>query len=121
LESNSIARLGRVAPCVVSCGGGIVLRDLNIRKLRAIGVIVQLTAAPSVIYKRIKGSNKRPLLQGNKKEQYIEELMKARSPYYEDAADIIIPTDGKSADEIAENILKKVEIKGNIVYTINAC
>ena len=36
---------------------------------------------------------------------YIEELMEKRRPKYEAAADVTIATDGKTSEEICEEIL----------------
>ena len=38
---------------------------------------------------------------------YIEDLMEKRRPKYEAAADITVVTDGKTAEEICEEILGK--------------
>ena len=45
--------------------------------------------------------------------QYIEQLMEARKPKYEAAADIIVKTDGRTAKEICQEIKERLEINDN--------
>lgn len=108
LETDLIDELGTLPPGIISCGGGMALRDLNVRKLRAIGEIVLLTAEPETIYERVKDSTNRPLLNGNMNVPYIKALMDKRRPFYEKAATIVVATDGKSVEEIAREIVQKM-------------
>lgn len=89
---------------VISCGGGAVLRQRNADAMKKSGKIVLLTAAPKTIYGRVKGSTSRPILNGNMNVEYISGLMEKRRPRYEEVADIIVETDGKSAAAICEEI-----------------
>lgn len=107
LETDLIDELGTLPPGIISCGGGMALRDINVKKLRAIGNIVLLTATPETIYERVKDSTDRPLLNGNMNVPYIRQLMEKRRPFYEKAATIRVATDGKTATEIAEEIIEK--------------
>ena len=95
---------------VVSCGGGVVLRDENVQAMKNIGQIVLLDAKPETILERVKDDDNRPLLRGNKNVQFIRDMMGKRQPKYEAAADLVIHTDGKSADEICKEIISKVKI-----------
>lgn len=90
---------------VVSCGGGVVLREENIALMKTDGIIVLLTAKPETIYERVKNSTNRPVLNGNMKVEYIRQLMNERSARYEAAADICVQTDGRRAEEICAEIL----------------
>lgn len=96
---------------VVSCGGGIVLRDENVAIMKESGVIVLLTAEPETIFERVKQDHNRPLLQGNKNIDFIKDMMEKRRPKYECAADIIIQTDGKNIADIADEILEQIKNK----------
>lgn len=107
LETDLIDELGLMEPGIISCGGGMPLRDINAKKLQAIGEIVFLTAEPETIYERVKDSTNRPLLNGNMNVPYIRGLMEKRLPFYEKAATIKVSTDGKTAEEIAKEILKR--------------
>ena len=95
---------------VVSCGGGVVLRDENVQAMKKSGQVVLLNAKPETILERVKDDDNRPLLWGNKNVQFIHDMMEKRQPKYEAAADLVIHTDGKSADEICKEIISKVKI-----------
>jgi len=97
---------------VVSCGGGVALRDQNVEEMRKGGMIVLLSATPETILERVRDDNSRPLLKGNKTVDFISEMMEKRRPKYESAADIVIQTDGKSAVEICGEIIEKIKEMG---------
>ena len=97
---------------VVSCGGGVVLRDGNVKEMRKSGKIILLHATPEAILERVKDDNNRPLLRGNKNVEFISKMMEQRRPKYEAAADIVIQTDAKTADMICKEIFEKIEKVG---------
>ena len=105
LETELIKEIGNMEPMVVSCGGGAVLREENVNLMKAAGRIVLLTAEPETVFDRVKGSTDRPVLNMNL--SYIKELMEARRPRYEAAADAAVATDGRTAEEICEEILER--------------
>lgn len=96
------------APCIVSCGGGMVMRPENVAKMKAQGQICLLHASPETIYEHVKDSTSRPLLNGNMNIPYIAELMQAREPKYRAAADIVIETDGCNPSEVAEKLVQQI-------------
>lgn len=93
---------------VVSCGGGVVLREQNVEVMKKGGLVVLLAAKPETILERVKDDDNRPLLRGNKNVAYISELMEKRRERYEYAADIVIWTDGKDLQNICEEIMSYV-------------
>lgn len=105
LETELLRSLGTEENLVVSCGGGAVLRDENAALMKEHGCIVLLTATPETIYERVKGSQNRPVLNGNMNVNYIRELMEKRRARYESVADIKVATDGKDVSTICEEIL----------------
>lgn len=107
LETAMIDELGEIRPAIVSCGGGMVLRELNVRTLQSMGNIVLLTAEPESIYERVRHSDNRPLLNGNMNVEYIRKMMERRRPYYERAANVVVSTDHKMISDIAKEILEK--------------
>lgn len=94
---------------IISCGGGVAMRQVNVDEMRKSGTIVLLTASPETILERVQSSHDRPLLENNKTIEHITSLMQAREQAYQDAADIIVNTDGKSVFEICEEIVNKVQ------------
>lgn len=108
LETDLLRSFIAKEKMVVSCGGGCVLREENTAMMRQSGVIVLLTASPETIYERVKNSTNRPVLNGNMNVDYIRDRMEERRACYEGASDICIATDGKTAEQICEEILKKI-------------
>lgn len=107
-ESTILTTLLERRNLVVSCGGGVVLRDKNIQLLKKCGLVVLLTAKPETIYQRVKDSGERPILNNNMNIEFISELMEKRKERYLSAADIIIETDDKSILEISKELLIRV-------------
>ena len=106
-ESNAIIGLQDRRQVIISCGGGAVMRDENVENLKRSSRIVLLTATPKTILERVKDSNERPILNGHMNVEYIAELMEKRRKKYEEAADIVIATDGKTVIEICEELVQK--------------
>ena len=109
IETVLLKTIGTLEPSVVSCGGGTVLRPENVENMKKSGKIVFLTATPQTIYERVKNSSDRPILNGHMNVPYIAELMEKRRPVYEGAAELTISTDGKSREEIADEIIRRLE------------
>ena len=97
---------------VVSCGGGVVLREENVIAMKKSGFVALLVARPETILARVKDDDARPLLQGNKNVTFIRDMMERRRTAYEKAADAVISTDGKEIGQICEEILNKIEVVG---------
>ena len=108
LETSLLKELQTGRNCIISCGGGVALREENVREMKKNGRVVLLTASPETIYERVKDSNDRPLLNGNNNVEYIAELMEKRREKYEAAADVVIRTDGKTVLQISEELLTKL-------------
>lgn len=109
IETQTLIDLKDKEPAIVSCGGGIVVREENIGHMKESGKIVLLTATPQTIYERVKDSTNRPILNGNMNVEYISELMEKRRAKYEAAADLVIATDGKTAAEISKEMITKLK------------
>lgn len=111
LETQYLKELAQSKNQIVSCGGGIVLREENASLMKESGYVILLTASPEEILARVKNDEGRPLLKGRKNVAAIAELLEGRRMKYEMAADFVINTDGKTADEICEEIMKKIIMK----------
>lgn len=104
LETEFLKEMQKKEKCIISCGGGMVLRKENVELMKQNGVVVLLTATPETILSRVERGKDRPILNGHMNVEYIEELMEARREYYEAAGELVIVTDGKETIEIAEEI-----------------
>lgn len=108
LETNLLKELQTGRNCVISCGGGVVLREENVAEMKKNGRVVFLTASPETIYERVKDSNDRPILDGNKNVEFIAGLMEKRREKYEAAADVVVQTDNKTILQICEELISKL-------------
>lgn len=108
LETKTLDILAEYSPCVVSCGGGMAMREENVAKMKKYGTVVFLTATPETIYEHVKNSKDRPLLNGNMNIPYIKQLMEAREPKYMQTSDVEIKTDGLTPSQVADCIIEKV-------------
>ncbi len=108
VETAWLKGLGSAPPAIVSCGGGMALREENVREMKGQGTVVHLTATPETVYDRIKDDGGRPVLKGNMNVAYIRTLMGAREAYYEAAADVTVATDGKAISEVADEVADEV-------------
>ena len=108
LESRFILRIMEQGGAVVSCGGGAILRPENVENMKKNGKVIYLAATPETIYKRVRHSTNRPLLNGNMNVEHITTLMNQRIAQYEAAADITIYADGKEKKDILEELIKVV-------------
>lgn len=108
LETNILIELQSKSNIIISCGGGIILREENINSMKKNGKVVLLTASPQTIYDRIENANDRPLLNNKMNIEYITEMIEKRKNKYLEAADIIINTDNKKICDIAEEIILQI-------------
>lgn len=108
LETQLLVDLQSQKGLLVSCGGGVVLREENVLEMKKSGVIVLLTATPETILERVKDDDSRPLLRGNKNVQFIADMLEKRGPKYYAAADIILPTDGKATADIVKDFCEQL-------------
>ena len=93
---------------VISLGGGLPVREKNRELLKKVGKVVYLRTAPETVYDRLKGDDTRPLLKSEDPLARIKELQDKRGKIYEEAADIIVDTDGKTPVQVAEEIIAAI-------------
>ena len=108
LETNLLIEMQSQSNVVVSCGGGVPMRERNVAEMKKNGRVVLLTAKPETILERVKDNHDRPLLENNKNVSFIADLLEKRRAKYDAAADIVIQTDGKSELEICEELIHRL-------------
>ena len=110
-EHAALVKLG-CGPRVISCGGGVPMRQDNVESMHDLGVTLLLTAQPETVYERVRFDRNRPLLEGNMNVAYIAGLMEQRRERYEAAADFRVSTDGRTVEELCREIIELLESRG---------
>jgi shikimate kinase len=90
---------------VLAVGGGAVLDDATRELLRG-RTVVFLDVGIKDAASRIGLNRDRPLLLGNPRAQWIR-MMEARRPLYQEIASVTLSTDGRTPDEVAEEIVRE--------------
>ena len=105
LETSVLESLGTRDRCVISTGGGVILREENRALLRGLGFTVWLTASEDVIYARVSRNTKRPLLHTANPRATVTQLLAARRPLYEAAAQFTLDTTTLTHAQAAEAVM----------------
>lgn len=105
LESAVLAALAARSRCVISTGGGVILREKNRALLRELGLVVWLTASEDAIFARVSRTNKRPLLRTADPRATMTALFTARRPLYAAAAQFTLDTTACSHAQAAEAVV----------------
>ena len=84
------------------------MRKENIESLRQRGRMFWLTAEVGTIMERIKNNAERPSLTDKSYVEEVEEVLNERLPLYKAAADHVIATDGRTVEEIGDEVQQKM-------------
>jgi len=107
LEAKLLEEVVKTDACIIDTGGGVVLRDENIDRLKKNGVLFWLTADPETIMSRIQDDTGRPsLTPGRSFLEEVEEVLRQRLPLYCKAQDFTVDTAGITIAGIADEIVK---------------
>lgn len=104
LEVRAVADAVAGHQGVLALGGGAVLRE-ETRAVLAGMPVVFLRVGLSEAVKRVGLGVGRPLLLGNVRAR-IKALLDERTPVYESVATLVVDTDGRTAEEVAAEILE---------------
>ena len=105
VEARVVKKASEMQNVAIDCGGGVVLRDENLRHLKESGTVICLTATPAVIYERVKDHRHRPLLNVEDPQAAIRKLLTERAPFY-GKADYTVDTSSLDVDGVVQRILK---------------
>ncbi|WP_424215645.1 shikimate kinase [Streptomyces sp. BI20] len=109
LERAAVARAVAEHAGVLALGGGAVL-DADTRALLAGLPVVYLSMDVDEAVRRVGLGAARPLLAVNPRRQW-RELMEARRHLYTEVARVVVATDDRTPDEVAEAVLDALELK----------
>lgn len=107
METEVLREFTAAEPALVSCGGGIVKAAENREILKRGGFVVYLKVSADEAQSRISDLSTRPLFNDLAQARKTNE---ERLPLYEEVADVVIDTAGKSVGRIAaevRDVLKK--------------
>lgn len=93
---------------VIATGGGLPISEENRAVLKKLGKVIYLRIRPETVYERLKNDTSRPLLRDGDGMERIRQMIQARTPAYEAAADEIIDVDEKSFEEILNEIEERI-------------
>ena len=90
---------------IVVTGGGIILREENVRLLRGMGRIIWIDADEEILWQRASRHSTRPLLQTPDPRARFTELLQERLPRYQTAADHRINASSSSIAAVTDEII----------------
>lgn len=100
-------------PVIVSCGGGIILDDLN-RTILKKQCTIFLKGDPKLLFERIKEDSNRPnaFLDIMDEEERLNQFLNRyehRKNFYEETANYTVSIDEKTPEMIAKEILEQIK------------
>jgi shikimate kinase len=109
-EERTLTELIEQSPtAIIATGGGVIIREVNRRRLREFGFVVWLTAEPDELARRLRsdprGLAARPALSADGTIAEIERVLQIRKPLYQEVADAVIETGGQAPDQVAAAIV----------------
>ncbi len=114
VEQEVIDELSRGQACVLSTGGGAVLRSANRQHLHDRGKVVYLRSTPEDVYRRVRHDRNRPLLLVADPLQRLRDLYDARDPLYRETAHFVIDTGRPSVATLVNMIVMQLELSGSV-------
>jgi shikimate kinase len=106
LEAAVGADLRNYNNAIISTGGGVVMDQTTMDSLASNGIVIGLSGSFDTIRQRIGRNMPRPLFQNLDQAKALYEL---REPLYSKYAAIRVSTDNKSPEEVADEIINKVQ------------
>lgn len=114
LEADTLAQLLRRERLVIAAGGGVVLRESNRGLLKDFARVVWLQAGPETILERLAADTttaaRRPNLTSRGNAEEVIHLLQQREPLYEQAADLAVEAERRSPEEIAAEIVQRLQL-----------
>lgn len=101
IETDVLRELAEKEPLLVSCGGGVVVREGNRAVLARAGFVVYLKVSVDEAARRISDISSRPLFQNL---EAARARCAEREPWYNEVADATIDTRGKGVPAIAREV-----------------
>ncbi|OGB16908.1 MAG: shikimate kinase [Burkholderiales bacterium RIFCSPLOWO2_12_67_14] len=112
VEEGVLDELTQGPACVLSTGGGSVLRQTTRVHLRERGQVVYLRSTPEEVYRRLRHDRNRPLLQVADPLQRLRDLYAVRDPLYRETAHYVVETGRPSVSTLVNMIMMQLDMAG---------
>ena len=109
IEEEVTSEVAEQDNIVNASGGGVITREQNMVKLKKNGILVWLKADVDTLLERVGEDSQRPLLVGKTQREDVEITLKEREALYQKAADLVVDTENKTPEKVAEAIIKSLE------------
>ncbi|MBU1698857.1 MAG: shikimate kinase [Candidatus Eisenbacteria bacterium] len=105
LEGEVFHEVSGARGSIISCGGGLILREGNRRILQERCFSVWLKVSEETLYQRLSdtGRPERPLLEAGNLRKMIHQLLAEREAHYSQA-DLTLTTDDQTPEEIVSDL-----------------
>ncbi len=104
VESSVLEHFSKKAKQVIATGGGVVLDEENVRRMKKTGKVVLLKASAKSLWQRVRYSKDRPLLNKSDPLGALQQILSDRELLYANACHFSVLTDGKIAEDVATEI-----------------
>lgn len=94
---------------IISLGAGLPMQEQNVKYIRELGTVIYLKGSLETLRKRLEGSSKDPLIDGDDREEKIRKLLRQRGPVYTKLADIEVVTGDKPFEDLIKEIKQNLE------------
>ena len=112
IEERIIGKISQENDCIIATRVNTVLSDKNYKNLKRNGLIICLTAEPSIIILRSTPTKHSSVLLKSKDAiKIIRETLKEKQPYYS-KADYTIDTSDFTVEQVADKILELIKGEG---------
>jgi shikimate kinase len=107
-EAIVIDDLSKMDGVVLATGGGAIINTDSRSRLGGRGFVVYLYTTVDQQVARTKRGRERPLLESSDPRATLQELLDSRDPMYREIADIVVETDGRKVNSVANEIIDQV-------------
>ena len=115
IEEETAGEVTKLDNIINATGGGVVTREKNVQELKRNGILVWLKASVDSLLERTgQDTNRPPLANSRTQRQDIEITFTERKSLYRKAADIVVNTENKTPEEVAEKIISLLTQRGDL-------
>jgi shikimate kinase len=107
-EAVVINDLSKMDGVVLATGGGAIIDPDSRSYLGGRGFVVYLFTTVDQQVLRTQKGRERPLLENDDPRATLEELLAVRDPLYREIADLVVETDGRKVNAVANEIIENV-------------